>query len=61
LEIKANDNGSLKERLEIYQKLIITEVLEQTGTSLAGKRLAAETLDISESTLYRRLRELGID
>ena len=48
-------DGSLKERLGIYQKHIISDVLEYTGTSLAGKRSPAEILNISESTLYRRL------
>jgi len=59
-ESNRND-GSLKERLEIYQKRIIIDVLGNTGTTLAGKRFAAEILNISESTLYRRLRELEID
>ena len=56
-----HNTGSLKERLEIYQKYIILDVLEHTGTTLVGKRAAAEILNISESTLYRRLRELEID
>lgn len=58
-KIKDNSDGSLKERLEVYQKQILLDVLDQTGNSLAGKRLAAEILNISESTLYRRIKELG--
>jgi transcriptional regulator with PAS, ATPase and Fis domain len=53
--------GNLKERLDHCQKRILQEVLFSTGSSLAGKRKAAEMLKISESTLYRRLRELGIE
>ena len=56
-----NTDGSLKERLEIHQKHIILKVLAHTGTTLTGKRTAAEILKISESTLYRRLREFEID
>ncbi len=56
-----HNDGSLKERLEIYQKNIILDVLGHTGTTLTGKRSAAEILKISESTLYRRLRELEVE
>jgi transcriptional regulator with PAS, ATPase and Fis domain len=54
------ENGTLKERTDRFQEEILRQVLKETGTSLAGKRQAAELLDISESTLYRRIRELGI-
>jgi len=50
----------LKEKLDDYQRLLIEECLEQTGSSTEGKILAAQLLGISESTLYRRIRELGI-
>jgi transcriptional regulator with PAS, ATPase and Fis domain len=51
---------NLKEALDLFQKELITGCLRETGCSLAGKREAAARLDISESTLYRRLRELQI-
>lgn len=51
---------SLKELVDEYQKQLITSCLDETGRSTEGKILAAELLEISESTLYRRLRELGI-
>ena len=56
----SEEQGTLKERTDRFQEEIIRQVLRETGTSLAGKRQAAELLDISESTLYRRIRELGI-
>jgi transcriptional regulator with PAS, ATPase and Fis domain len=51
------NSGSLKERLRIQQKYIIMDILDRTGQTLEGKRAAAKILDISESTLYRMLRE----
>lgn len=50
----------LKHHSQEKEKEIIEECLQQTGHSLEGKRKAAELLEISESTLYRRIRELGI-
>lgn len=52
--------GGLKERLDDYQRTIIEECLDETGRSTEGKIHAARLLGISESTLYRRIRELGI-
>ncbi len=49
-----------KEKLDHYQKQLITECLTETGHSLEGKIKAARMLKISESTLYRRIRELNI-
>ena len=40
--------------------MIIEECLNETGRSTEEKILAARKLGISESTLYRRIRELGI-
>lgn len=51
---------SLKEQMDHAQRLIILDCLKQTGASREGKRRAAEILDISESSLYRKMRELGI-
>lgn len=52
---------SLKEQLEVVEREIIQSQLTQTGYSLQGKRDAARLLGISESTLYRRIRELRIE
>lgn len=51
---------TFKELTDEAHKKILRECLEKTGYTLKGKRQAAQILDISESTLYRRLRELGI-
>lgn len=50
----------LKEQWEEAEKNIILDCLNNTGRSLEGKIKAAELLGISESTLYRRLKVLGI-
>ncbi len=42
------------------EKKIITHCLEKTGYSVESKRRAASILGISESTLYRKIRELNI-
>lgn len=56
------ENGkTLKEQTEQAQRIIIADCLKYTGTDREGKQKAAETLGISESSLYRKLRELGID
>ena len=51
---------SLKEQTDAIHRNIISSCLQETGETLEGKRKAAELLGISESTLYRRLRELGM-
>ncbi|HQC82848.1 MAG TPA: sigma 54-interacting transcriptional regulator [Bacillota bacterium] len=51
---------SLKEQCDEAEKKIILDCLRVTGFTLEGKRRAAELLRISESTLYRRIRHLGI-
>ena len=51
---------NLKTQLDSAERLIIRNCLNSTGWSLEGKRLAAEQLGISESTLYRRLKQLGL-
>ncbi len=53
--------GSLRSQVEEAEKMIIRRTLQHTGYSLAGKRAAAEALEISESTLYRKMRELGMN
>lgn len=61
---RASETGDrkegLKEKLDDYQRRLIEECLERTGRSTEGKILAAKLLGLSESTLYRRIRELGI-
>lgn len=53
-------SGSLKNRLAVAERQIISDCLQHTGYSLEGKRKTAEILGISESTLYRRLRALDL-
>ena len=52
--------GTLKDRLVAAERDIISETLAGSGAGLEGKRRAAKELGISESTLYRRIRSLGI-
>jgi len=54
------DKQSLKHLTDQYQKNIIEACLKKTGHSVEGKRRVARILAISESTLYRRVRELNI-
>ena len=54
------ERKSLKSQLNIAERAIINNCLDVTGCSLEGKRKAADMLEISESTLYRKLRILGI-
>ena len=60
VSIPESSGFDLKERLALTERSIIAETLEHTGTTLEGKRQAARMLGISESTLYRRLRTLGM-
>lgn len=53
--------GSLRSQIEDAERMIIARTLQRTGSTLAGKRAAAEALEISESTLYRKMRELGMN
>lgn len=55
-----NRTAVLKEKLDDYQRSIIEECLDETGRSTEEKIIAAKRLGISESTLYRRIRELGV-
>ena len=57
---KKTDKQSLKYLTDLYQTQIIEACLSQTGHSVEGKRRAAYLLEVSESTLYRRIRELNI-
>lgn len=51
---------TLKEKTDEYQRMLIEECLNETGRSTEEKIIAAKRLGISESTLYRKIRELGI-
>ena len=59
-EMSADSLNSLKTQLEEAEKKILVKCLNRTGWDLEGKRTAAGILKISESTLYRRLRQLNI-
>lgn len=50
----------LKRLMDDYQKQIIYQSLQETGYSVEGKRETARALEISEATLYRKIKELGI-
>lgn len=51
-------NGdTMKEKTMAFQKYVIEECLKNTDRSLEAKRKISEQLGISESTLYRILRE----
>ena len=54
------ENHSLTEEREKLEKSIIQKQLAQSGYTTMGKKNAAKILGISESTLYRRIRNLGI-
>lgn len=56
--IHSNDNRSLKDQLEDYEREIILRELEKVD----GNKLAcAKNLDITRATLYNRMNRLGID
>ena len=52
--------GTLKEQTSYAQKVIIEDALKKSGSGREGKRKAAERLGISESSLYRKMQELGL-
>jgi len=54
------EGKTLREQTDTVHRKIIASCLTETGETLEGKRKAADILGISESTLYRRLRELGM-
>ncbi len=59
-ERKKGNIKPLKLHNQEKEREIIEECLQMTGHSLEGKRKAAELLEISESTLYRRIKDLKI-
>ena len=52
--------GTLKERTSEAERSIIAGTLESTGSDADGKAKAAALLGISVSSLYRKIRELGL-
>lgn len=56
----STEEKTLKWQTDAMHRKIIASCLAETGETLEGKRKAADRLGISESTLYRRLRELGM-
>ena len=60
IETKTYNAGKLSAQLNIVEKEIISNVLMETGYTVSGKIEAAKKLGISESTLYRRIKELNI-
>ncbi|MDO4518532.1 MAG: sigma 54-interacting transcriptional regulator, partial [Bacillota bacterium] len=51
---------TLKEQTDDAQRQIIEDCLKTTGYHRDGKKEAASILGISESSLYRKMRELGL-
>ena len=60
-QIGSSDILTLSEQCKEVEKRAIIKCLKQTGYSLEEKRKAASILGISESTLYRKMRELKIE
>ena len=61
-ELGRREEGSVRELvpLEEYERRYIREVLEQTGWVIKGPQGAAELLGMRASTLYSRMKKLGI-
>lgn len=52
--------GNLRENLEEYERKLITEYLDIYGRDTPGKLKAAKALGIGKTTLYNKLKNLGI-
>jgi len=60
---KADFSGDMREQTEQFQRALIQSCLDGLGDlakKREGKRMAAEMLGMSESSLYRRIRELKV-
>ncbi|MDX1631434.1 MAG: sigma 54-interacting transcriptional regulator, partial [Thermoanaerobaculia bacterium] len=51
-------SGTLKQRLERWERMEIAQAIEEHDGNLSA---VARALDIGRSTLYRRMKELGMD
>ena len=58
--INTNTALTLRDKLDDYEREILKKYLEQYGKSLEDKRKIAGMLGVSQATLYRRIRELGL-
>ncbi|WP_286680806.1 sigma 54-interacting transcriptional regulator [Tepidanaerobacter sp. EBM-49] len=55
------ERRGLKEMVARYEKQIIEDLLHSYGDSTGAKRDIAKKLNISQATLYRKLKELNLD
>ncbi len=55
------ENSSLKKVKALNEREYILSILAQFEKTVSGKRLAAKQLGISLSTLYARIRDLGLE
>lgn len=53
-------SGSLRERVQAYERQLLAAALESEGGHVEGKRRVADSMGVSLPTLYRRLKELGL-
>jgi PAS domain S-box-containing protein len=58
--LPALDPDNFKDRLQLSERQVLMEALEQTGTSLAAKKEIARNLNIGLATLYRKLKKHGL-
>lgn len=54
------DNLTLDEQCKLLERQVISDHLNKLGYSVESKRKVAESLGLSEATLYRKMRELKI-
>lgn len=59
-EIQGSGAWSLRERLESYERELLSMALTRQGQNVEGKRQVADSMGVSLPTLYRRLKELGL-
>lgn len=55
--INLNDFNSLEEITKVYEKRILNKLINKYGDTLEGKRIISEKLDLSITTLYRKLND----
>ncbi|HLO26968.1 MAG TPA: helix-turn-helix domain-containing protein, partial [Geobacteraceae bacterium] len=57
---RMGDGPSVKLTLEEMERRYIEDILRQTGWNIKGDGGAAQILDMNPSTLYSRMKKLGI-